>query len=54
MDDLSSKGLTSRVIGLSVYAHFLTVHGEPGFNSSRRCRFCGCKGRVVDRFPRRE
>ena len=54
MDDLSSKGLVSRVIGLPVYADFLTVGDEPGFNSSRRCHFCGCQGQVVDRFPRRE
>ena len=61
MDDPSSRGLPLRVIGLleesslrPVYAHFVTVRDEPVFDSSRRCHFCGCKGQVVDRFPRRE
>jgi hypothetical protein len=54
MDDPSSKGLPSRVIGLLVYAHFLMVYARAWFDRSRRCHFCGCKGRVVDRFPRRE
>jgi hypothetical protein len=54
MDDLSSKGLPSRVIGLLVYAYFLMVYARAGFDSSKRCHFCGCKGQVVDRFPRRE
>ena len=53
MDDPSSKGLAPWVIGLPVYAHFLTVRDESRFDSSRRCHFCGWKGRVVDRFPRR-
>jgi len=54
MDDLSSKGLTSRVIGFLVYAHFLMVYARAWFDSERRCHFCGCKGKVVDGFPRRE
>ena len=54
MDDLSSKRLPPRVIGFLVYAHLLMIYARAGFASSRRCHFCGCKGRIVDRFPRRE
>ena len=61
MDDLSSKGLSSRVIGLLeesslrlVYVHFLMVYARAWFDRSRRCHFCGCEGVIVDRFPRRE
>jgi len=54
MDDLSSKGLTWCVIGLLVYAHFLMIRARAWFDSERRCHFCGCKGQVVDGFPRRE
>jgi hypothetical protein len=54
MDDPSSKELTGCAIGLLVYAHVLTVYLRAWFDRSRRCHFCGCKGRVVDRFPRRE
>jgi hypothetical protein len=54
MDDPSSKGLAWWAIGFIVYAYFLTVHARALFDKSRRCHFCGCKGRVVDRFPRRE
>ena len=53
MDDSSSKGLPWRVIGLLVYARLLMVHARAGFDKSGRCHFCGCRGRVVDRFPRR-
>jgi len=54
MDDPSSKGLPGWVIGLLVYSCLLIVGARAGFDRSRRCHFCGCKGRVVDRFPRRE
>ena len=54
MDDLSSKGLPSRVIGLLVYPHFLMVYARAWFDRVGRCHFCGCNGRIVDRFPRRE
>jgi hypothetical protein len=54
MDDPSSKGLAWCAIGFLVYAYFLTVHARARFDKSRRCHFCGCRGRVVDRFPRRE
>jgi hypothetical protein len=53
MDDPSSKGLPSSVIGLLVDTHFFMVYARGGFDRSRRCHFCGCRGRVVDRFPRR-
>jgi hypothetical protein len=53
MADPSSKGLPLSVIGLLVYVHFLMVRARAWFDRSRRCHFCGCKGRVVDRFPRR-
>ena len=51
MDDSSSTGLPSWVIGLVVYACFVTVRR---LDRVGRCHFCGCQGRVVDRFPRRE
>ena len=54
MDDPSSRGWVGYAIRLLVYAHFLMVYARAGFDRSRRCHFCGCKGRVVDRFPRRE
>ncbi len=54
MDDPSSKVLPSWVIGLLVYSRFLIVHARAWFDSGGRCHFCGCKGRVVDRFARRE
>ena len=47
MDDPTSKGLSVRVIRL-------LEDGRTGFDRSRRCHFCGCRGRVVDRFPRRD
>ena len=54
MDDLSSRGLAKRAIGLLVYAYLVLARARAGFDSSKRCHFCGCKGQVVDRFPRRE
>ena len=54
MDDRSSKGLPGWVIGLLIYSHLLIVGARAGFDRSRRCHFCGCKGQVVGRFPRRE
>ena len=53
MADRSSKGLPLGVIGILVYARFLIVHARAWFDRSGRCHFCGCRGRVVDRFPRR-
>ena len=53
MDDLSSQGLSLRFIKLLSGAPVLLVPGGTGFDHQRRCHFCGCKGRVVDRFPRR-
>jgi hypothetical protein len=54
MDDPSSRGLTGRAIGPLVYACLVLARARVGLDSSRRCHFCGCRGRVVDRFPRRE
>ena len=54
MDDLSSKRLPTRVIGFLVYAHLLMIYARAWFDRVGRCHFCGCKGRIVDRFPRRE
>jgi len=54
MDDPSSRGLPLWVIGLLVYSRFLIVDARAWFDRSGRCHFCGCKGQVVDRFPRRE
>lgn len=53
MDDPPSKELPSQVIGLLVYARFLMAYARAWFDRSRRCHFCGCKGRIVNRFPRR-
>jgi len=54
MDDPSSKELAGRAIGLLVYACLVLARARGGFDRSMRCHFCGCKGQVVDRFPRRE
>lgn len=54
MDDPSSKELAWCAIGLLVYARFLTLRARAWFDRSGRCHFCGSRGRVVDRFPRRE
>jgi hypothetical protein len=54
MDDPSSRGLAGCATGLLVYACLVLARARAGFDSSKRCHFCGCKGRVVDRFPRRE
>jgi len=54
MDDLSSRGLPGCAIGVLVYASFLIVRARAWFDRVGRCHFCGWKGRVVDRFPRRE
>jgi hypothetical protein len=53
MADLSSKELPGRVIGLLNDADVPRRDARAGFDKSRRCHFCGCRGRVVDRFPRR-
>jgi hypothetical protein len=53
MDDPSSKGLPLGFIKLLSNAPVLMVPGGAGFDRSGRCHFCGCRGRVVDRFPRR-
>jgi len=61
MDDPSSRGLAGCAIGLLeesslrlVYACLVLARARAEFDRSRRCHFCGCKGQVVDRFPRRE
>jgi hypothetical protein len=54
MDDPSSRGLAWCAIGLLVYARFLMVYARAWFDRVGRCHFCGCRGRVVGRFPRRE
>ncbi len=54
MDDPSSRGLAGCAIGLLVFACLVLARARVGFDRSRRCHFCGCKGQVVDRFPRRE
>ena len=54
MDDPSSKRWTGCAIGVLISAYFLTVRAREWFDRSRRCHFCGCRGRVVDRFPRRD
>ena len=54
MDDLSSRGLAGRAIGLVVYACWVLARTRVRGDSTRGCHFCGGKGRVVDRFPRRE
>ena len=54
MDDPSSKGLPWRVIGLLDDGHLLRVDARAGFDRRGRCHFCGCRGRVVDRFVRRD
>ena len=54
MDDPTSKGIAGCAIGLFNYARFLIVQARAWFDSRRWCHFCGCKGQVVDRFPRRE
>jgi hypothetical protein len=54
MEDLSSRGVPLRVIGFLVYAHFLMVYARAWLDRSRRCHFCGCMGRIVERFPRRQ
>jgi hypothetical protein len=43
MDDLTSTGWVSCGIGFVISSDFLR----------ERCHFCGCRGRVVERFPRR-
>jgi len=43
MDDHTSRGWASHGIGFSISSAFLR----------ERCHFCGCRGRVVERFPRR-
>jgi hypothetical protein len=53
MDDPSSRGLPSWVIKLLICTRVLMVQGRAGFDGSRRCHFCGCRGVVVDSFPRR-
>ena len=53
MDDPSSKGLPAWVIRLLICTRVLMVHARAWFDRSGRCHFCGCKGRVVDRFARR-
>ena len=54
MDDPSSRGLAGCAIGLLVYACLVLARARAGLDSGIRCHFCGCKGQVVDRFPRRE
>jgi hypothetical protein len=53
MDDPSSRGWAGWAIGLLIYIHLVTVHVRAWVDRSGRCHFCGCKGRIVDRFPRR-
>ena len=53
MDDPSSRGLPWWVIRLLISVRVLMVQARAWFDQSGRCHFCGCRGRVVDRFPRR-
>ena len=53
MDDPSSRGLSLGFIKLLRGVLVLRVPDGTGFDPKRRCHFCGRKGRVVDRFPRR-
>jgi len=46
MDDGTSRGASLPVIG------FFERSWKRG-HEAKRCHFCGCRGRVVDRFPRR-
>jgi len=54
MDDRSSKRLPSCATDLVVNVRVVRVDVRAGFDRRRRCHFCGCRGRVVDRFPRRD
>jgi len=54
MDDATSRGVPGCAIGFLVDARLLIVPARVWFDESKRCHFCGCKGQVVDQFPRRE
>ncbi len=54
MDDQSSKALLSRVIEISMDTRSPVFHPETQRVRYARCHFCGCRGKVVDQFPRRE
>ena len=53
MDDPSSQGLSLGFIKLLSGGPVLLVPGGAGLERRGWCHFCGCRGRVVDRFPRR-
>jgi len=53
MADPSSQGIPWGVIKLLIASHVLMVQARAWFDRSGRCHFCGCRGRVVDRFARR-
>ncbi len=53
MDDPSSTRLPSWCMELLFYAHLIVLYARAWFDKTGRCHFCGNRGVIVDRFPRR-